>query len=80
MTGVGEKSIAAVYRFGNYFNLGCWKDKPDKWRTMSFVKTFRGLGFLDWNDMSKMGLYLNDGNTVNKHFYFSTLTGDFLLQ
>ena len=59
MTGVGELSHNAVYGFGNYYNLGCWKDKPGKRRrTMSLLKNFRGKGVVDWNDMSKMGLYL----------------------
>jgi len=51
-------SIAAVYGFGNYFNLGCWKDRPGKLRTMSFLNSFRGRGLLDCNRMRSMGLYL----------------------
>ena len=57
MIGVGELSHNAVYGFKNHSNLGCWKDKPGKRRTMTFLKNFRGIGFIDWNDMSKTGLY-----------------------
>lgn len=53
--GVGELSHNAVYGFGNYSNLGCWNDKPGKnRRTMTLLKSFRGTGFIDWFDMSKM--------------------------
>ena len=58
MTGVGEMSVAAVYGFGNYFNLGCWKDKPGKGRTMSFLNSFRGRGLFDCHRIRNMGLYL----------------------
>lgn len=51
--GVGEKSHNAVYGFGNYSNLGCWKDMAGNRRTMTLLKNFRGTGFIDWNDMSK---------------------------
>ena len=57
MIGVGEKSHNAVYGFGNYSNLGCWKDMAGNRRTMTLLKNFRGTGFIDWNDMSKTGLY-----------------------
>ena len=58
MTGAGELSHDAVYGFGNYSNLGCWKDKPGRRRTMTRLTNFRGRYFIDWNDLRKMGLHL----------------------
>ncbi|KAL9963814.1 hypothetical protein ACROYT_G027359 [Oculina patagonica] len=52
--GVGELSHNAVYGFGNYSNLGCWKDEPGNGRTMTLLKSFRNkkYGKLPWHDLS----------------------------
>ena len=54
--GVGELSHNAVYGFKPYFDLGCWKDKPRRKRTMKLLKNLRK--HIDWFDLEKTGLYL----------------------
>ena len=52
---------------------------------MALLKNFRGTGFIDWFDMSKMGLYLVELLIMteiplrvrSKHIFFPALTGDF---